>query len=78
MPLDSTQQQKANAWLSSHRSEKCPICKTGSMEAAALAIAPQRVPGYAVEGTDNVPLLVIACPKCAHVEFLSARVMGLL
>ena len=75
MALGPEQLQQFQAWHAHHQPKGCPIC---SMKAWSV---PQMVGAHTVvdknAGPPVIPMIMVVCANCAHVELFAAAVIGI-
>ena len=75
MALDPERLQQFQAWQAHHQPKGCPVCGGKNWSIPEMIGAPTVVNKKARPPV--IPMVLVVCTVCAHVELFAAAVMGL-
>ena len=75
MALGPEQVQQFQAWQAQHQPGGCPVCSAKAWSVPQMVGTPTVVDKKAT--TPVIPMVMVVCAMCAHVEFFAAAVIGI-
>ena len=75
MALSSEQLQQFKAWQAHHQPNGCPVCASKGWSVPQMVGTPTVIEKRARPPV--IPMIMVVCTNCAHVELFAAAVIGI-